>query len=584
MTHSEAEDIVIEGAELDCDINIKRGTTAYTVCVKAYPTKWTRDTTNKTKDGKLLNQTEALRCQWVTPGIFEFHVDPRSKKIYEASQQVRTLCITIDRIFHDGQKQKLVQRAEKLYGSPFTVDNFKLCQFKTFVAKLTMNLFGVTTHYYGILKQSNLLTPLRIHFEIKEEDPWNEIERQLGDANNHDIHLELMYGLAGVTMNESSLEITAEQTKKTDLLQKLFGNSHAEKVAIHRSKLDKIVVQVANRLSFSEKVGINAKPIDPDLIKREILNAIVTQSLETIKSEDIYKMRESGTLLFYDDLKADVVNEVENEQHRHLATSEHTLEESSKARSSEKLQEKSSSSHTAGSESSKASEKRGGKLEAGVEVCKAELDLHKEGSSERTSANDQTGSSALKSNTKKSASSSEKNDNSESRDESETSKSRIQGTFSQAKSFDVAIINRNQIVHGFYISFRKWQEQLANVCITDFLSTRGNIQTGVEYQLQIQSAEEEKVKLKQITEQISSYEKRLMAFEKQIEQKIQPLCKQIEKMEASQNQMQTSITTLKKGRTNEYKVLFNDEFDCEKSRLYNKNCLWHILRAVGKFR
>ncbi len=75
-----------------------------------------------------------------------------------------------------------------------------------------------------------------------------------------------------------------------------------------------------------------------------------------------------------------------------------------------------------------------------------------------------------------------------------------------------------------------------------------------------------------------------MAFEKQIEQKIQPLCKQIEKMEASQNQMQTSITTLKKGRTNEYKVLFNDEFDCEKSRLYNKNCLWHILRAVGKFR
>lgn len=51
----------------------------------------------------------------------------------------------------ESHKEQLALRAEEIYGVEFSLDNFVICPFQTFMAQLTIRVGDVTKTLYGIL-------------------------------------------------------------------------------------------------------------------------------------------------------------------------------------------------------------------------------------------------------------------------------------------------------------------------------------------------------------------------------------------------------------------------------------------------
>ena len=229
MANSNAQDLIIDEAELTCPITIKRGKTSRMYQVIAYPTQLTRKTTNICLDGTATPDTKAIKkCRWHTAGIIRFHVNPETNLIYEVRPDLRELEITLECLLEESHKQQLAKRAEDMYGVEFTADNFVICPFQTFMAQLIICISSGTKTFFGTLVDNKELHPMHVIFNIEDADELAEIISKLDQPRNHDIILRYDYSLGGTSTARASLTISAEDINKIDLEKQIFGKSQAE--------------------------------------------------------------------------------------------------------------------------------------------------------------------------------------------------------------------------------------------------------------------------------------------------------------------------------------------------------------------
>jgi len=486
MSNSNAQDLIIDGAELSCPITIKRGKTSRMYQVIAYPTQLTRKLTNHCLDGTLTPDTKSIRkCRWHTAGIIRFHVNPETNSIYEARPDLNELEITLECLLEDSHKEQLATRAEDMYGLEFSVDNFVICPFQTFMAQLTIRLSNGTKTFYGTLVDNKELYPMRVIFIIEDAGELSEISSKLDRPRDHDIVLRYDYSLGGTATARASLTVSAEEVNKIDLEKQIFGKSNAEKMLVSRSMMDKITANVTTKLRVVEDIGVGGSSFGQDLIKQEITNAMCASGFQKFSLNDIAQLQNSDTDIT-DDLKADIINSASSDDANSTSSSFRTLDQSSSADSSDMLHEKSDSTKRAGGQSSGSSQSSS--LNANISIAGFGLGggTSSSSSSEQSTNFDNQDSSAKKDHEIVSTESSRLNDDSGSNANSNSSSRSVQGQIRKAKNIDATIVHRSDISKGFTISLERWHHQLAVTSIKGRLTTK----TDVELLEEIQAKEE----------------------------------------------------------------------------------------------
>ncbi|CAF4043798.1 unnamed protein product, partial [Adineta steineri] len=487
MASSSTQDLVVDGAELSHPITIKRGKTSRIYQVIAYPTQLTRKITNGFLDGTTTPDPKTMkRCRWHTAGIIRFHVNPETNLIYEARPDLNELEVTLECLLEESHKEELAIRAEEVYGTEFSADNFIISPFQTFMAQLTIRISGVTRTYYGILDDNKELHPMRIIFNIEDRDEISEIASKLDQPRGHDIVLRYDYSLSGTSTARASLTISAEDVNKIDLEKQIFGKSQAEKLVVSRSFMDKITASITTKLRVVEDIGVGGSSFGQDLIRQEIANAMSVSGFQKFSIDDIKEMQSADTDIT-DDLKANIINSVSSSNANSSESTDHTLDESSSADSSDILNEKSNSNRNAGGQSTSS------ESSWGVKASYAGFggEFNKSNKDSQSTNFDNSNSSANKDHEQLSSESSRKNEKSGSKKNSNSNSNAVQGQIKQTKNIDATIVHRSDIVKGFNISLSKFHQQLATTSIKGRLTTKADVEMQEEIEAK-ENAEREK--------------------------------------------------------------------------------------------
>jgi len=485
MTNSNAQDLIIDEAELTCPITIKRGKTSRVYQVIAYPTQLTRKTTNVYLDGTATPDPKAIKkCRWHTAGIIRFHVNPETNLIFEARPDLHELEITLECLLEDSHKEQLAKRAEDMYGVEFSAENFLICPFQTFMAQLTIRISSGTKTFYGTLVDNKELHPMRVIFNIEDVNELTEIISKLDQPRNHDIVLRYDYSLGGTSTARASLTINAEDVKKIDLEKQIFGKSKAEHMVVSRSFMDKVTASVSTKLRVVEDIGVGGSSFGQDLVREEIAKAMSASGYQKFNLEDIRQMQNADTDIT-DDLKADIINSASVSNANSDASSHHTIEQTSSADGSDVLHAKSDSHRNAGGQSSSSEQSSSWNAKLSLGGLKSFLPIgdigieggHSSSSSNSQSSNfDNSNSSARTDHKILVNQSSNLNDQSASKSSSNSSDNAVQGQIRKVKDIDATIVHRSDISKGFTISLERWHHQLATASIKGRLTTKIDIE------------------------------------------------------------------------------------------------------------
>ncbi|CAF1451330.1 unnamed protein product [Adineta steineri] len=509
MASSSTQDLVVDGAELSHPITIKRGKTSRIYQVIAYPTQLTRKITNGFLDGTTTPDPKTMkRCRWHTAGIIRFHVNPETNLIYEARPDLNELEVTLECLLEESHKEELAIRAEEVYGTEFSADNFIISPFQTFMAQLTIRISGVTRTYYGILDDNKELHPMRIIFNIEDREEISEIASKLDQPRGHDIVLRYDYSLSGTSTARASLTISAEDVNKIDLEKQIFGKSQAEKLVVSRSFMDKITASITTKLRVVEDIGVGGSSFGQDLIRQEIANAMSASGFQKFSIDDIKEMQSADTDIT-DDLKANIINSVSSSNANSSESTGHTLDESSSAASSDILHEKSNANRNSGGQSTSSSSSLG--LNATIGGFGGGFNTSD--SNSQSTNFDNSNSSANKNHEQISSESSRKNEKSGSKKNSNSNSNAVQGQIKQTKNIDATIVHRSDIVKGFNISLSKFHQQLATTSIKGRLTTKADVEMQEEIEAK-ENAEREKQARKE--EEAKIAKKKMMRQESEL--------------------------------------------------------------------
>lgn len=475
MASSKSDDLIIDGAQLSCQVTVKRDQIPRTFRVDAYPTKHTRDITNDKDAMKTLDPNIISQCRWFTVGIIQFHVNSKTHKIYKCPKDSNELQITLEHCWDEIIKKKLAKRAKDLYKLEFTPNNFETCPFKTFIAKLKITLDGNRKEYFGTLFNPKEISPIRINFPVNDSDELLKIALKLDEPNQHGITLEYEYNLSGITATHAALIVTADQVNNIKLEERLFSRSQADKVLVSRSYLEALAIEIDHKLTVTETISVGASSFGHDLIKQEITNAIAANGFKKYSMEDIEKMKDSG-MLICEDLKADKIISVIEKKEQQSKSSDQNSNESSVAESSENSEQESSKKHEKDGYSDKSSRNIRAKIDTS-KLLNISAEANSDTASECTSDRERSNSSSEQHQEKKSSESSKRNENSGSSETSISSESQFQGDVRRVKNIEAVIIYRNKIRSGFTVSMLRWQQHLGEKYEKGTLTTEDDIPT-----------------------------------------------------------------------------------------------------------
>ena len=289
-----------------------------------------------------------------------------------------------------------------------------------------------------------------------------------------------MTSLGGTATARASLTISAEEVNKIDLEKQIFGKSKAESMVVSRSFMDKVSASITTKLRVVEDIGVGGSSFGQDLIKQEIANAMASSGFQKFSMDDIT-----------DDLKADIINSVSASSSNSLATSHHTLDQSSSADSSDMLHEKSDATRRAGGQSTSSSESSGWNANISYAGFGIGGGKNSSSSSSQSTNFDNADSSAKKDHEIVSTESSRLNENSGSNASSNAASGAVQGQIRRTKDIDATIVHRSEISKGFTISLERWHHQLATTSIKGRLTTKTDTELPEEVQAK-EEAEREK--------------------------------------------------------------------------------------------
>lgn len=458
-----SEDIIIDRAELTCNIeDVHNGNLRRVYEVSAYPTTATRNLT-KSLSSTTSNLTEiAAQCQWVTPGILRFFVHPSTQKIVEARPTLGCIEISLQSLLNEQHKQQLAAHATKLYKSlPVTAANFNICPFRTFVAELQISVHGIKRKFFGMLEGSKRVHPLHVHFEIEDEEDLKNVAEQLENPDKNEFRLQYYYTLSGSSTTHANITITADQVVQCKLANDIFGDSQMDSMIVSRSYIEKIGATMTSKLNIFETVGVGAAPINGDLVKQAIVDAI-TSGFKKYSVEQLREQLANGTKHISDDLKANIINSYQQSQDHNDYDHQETSHEIKTSALNEIKTQNTLNEHDV----EKSSQSNEGSISGGGFGVTVDL----KGKMQKETNNDSSTVHDVRHDAKTDKHISFSNKRLDETKQADVQSSTITGTKTNAKIIDAAIIDRWRFQNGFIITLDRWVQQMASTYVTGCLT------------------------------------------------------------------------------------------------------------------
>lgn len=476
MTQNTGQDLVVDCAELSCNLSVLDNDHPQTYEVVAYPTQQTRKLTNSLIPGTSSNQEQTgKQCRWLTPGIIRFYVNPTTKKLYQL--ELNELIITLECFLNYEHKQELAKRAEELYGVSVTAQNFATCTFKTFIGKLRASINGINKEFFGKLVDNRRVHPMQLSIQISDSNDLNALIENLDKPLENIVILEYTYSLSGTTAFHSSVTISSEQVNQFELQKQIFGDSKVDYKIVSRSFMDTITSYMSNTLRIVETIGVGGAPFGQDLVKQALTEALC-DGFKMLTIEDIQKLQQGDMSMISDDLKPDIIASA--------SLNEWNLQDIHKLDQGANANQHTTNNYHRDQHASRIS---GNHSNAFGGTVSGKIGLFGGSASFNASSavsHDNSNSSDHQIHHKATSQSAQSHKLVDDMKRANSTGVAFSGKKVHAKKIDCAIIYRWKIKNGFNVSLDRWIQQLSSTSITGRITTRNDIQKQISYEEQMQ--------------------------------------------------------------------------------------------------